>query len=199
MTSRGPYTKTAQIREQILSAALRIIAENGYTGATLQQVADAVGLSKPGVLHHFGSRDALFTAVLARRDDEDRRAFTPGDDMVASLIATVRHNATVPGLVALYAAFAGIATTDSTATASREFLSTRYPVIVGEIARTIRERQAAGEIDAALDADALARVMTAASDGLQTQWLIDPQGVDMAADLEKLWALITSSRATSDR
>lgn len=183
--------KTAQTREEILTAALRIIAENGYTGATLQQVADAVGLSKPGVLHHFGSRDGLFTAVLAKRDELDETAFNPGDDMVASLIGTVRHNATVPGLVALYAAFSGIATTDPTAAASREFLARRYPFLVGAIATTIRSRQAAGEISADLDADALARLMTAASDGLQTQWLIDPQGIDMAADLETLWALIT--------
>lgn len=191
MTSRGPYSKTAHTREQILTAALRIIAENGYTGATVQQVADAVGLSKPGVLHHFGSRDALFTAVLERRDEIDEREFNPGDDMVASLIGTVRHNATVPGLVALYAAFSGIATTDPTAVSSREFLARRYPFVVSSIAATIRARQAVGEIDETLDADALARIMTAASDGLQTQWLIDPEGVDMAGDLETLWALIT--------
>jgi AcrR family transcriptional regulator len=192
MAQRGPYSKTAQTRDLILEAALRIISENGYTGATLQQIADAVGMSKPGVLHHFGSRDALFVAVLEHRDAvNDESAPSRGDDL-DTLIDVVRHNATVPGLVALYSAFAGIATTDPSAHSSRAFLAERYPDVVGRIADSIRARQARGEVAADLDAAALARVMVATSDGLQTQWLIDPS-VDMAGDLEALWAAIARS------
>jgi AcrR family transcriptional regulator len=190
MAQRGPYSKTAQKREQILDAALEILSAHGYTGATLQQIADAVGMSKPGVLHHFGSRDALFTAVLAKRDKINAAEFHP-DDMVLALIGTVRHNATVPGLVALYSAFTGVATTDPDAVVSREFLARRYPWIVGAVSGTIRARQERGELPDHLDADTLARIMVAASDGLQTQWLIDPS-VDMAADLEALWVLLSA-------
>lgn len=190
MALRGPYSKTANTRDEILTAALTIIADHGYTGTTLQQIADAVGMSKPGVLHHFGSRDALFTAVLAHRDDVDREIRGGSGDFVDTFVATIRHNATVPGLVALYAAFAGVATTDPAAAESRSFLAERYPGIVAHIAEAIRTRQDRGEIDAALDADALARIMIATSDGLQTQWLLDPS-VDMADHLETLWALIT--------
>jgi TetR/AcrR family transcriptional regulator len=48
---------------QILNAATRLFAAHGFQGTTLQQVADAVGIRKPSVLHHFSSKEALFEAV----------------------------------------------------------------------------------------------------------------------------------------
>jgi TetR/AcrR family transcriptional regulator len=46
-----------------LNAATRLFAAHGFQGTTLQQVADAVGIRKPSVLHHFSSKEALFEAV----------------------------------------------------------------------------------------------------------------------------------------
>ncbi|WP_334169192.1 helix-turn-helix domain-containing protein, partial [Timonella senegalensis] len=68
MAKRGSYAKGAAKKEEILDTALRVIAENGYSKATLKDVADAVGLSQMGVLHHFGTKEELFTQVLAQRD-----------------------------------------------------------------------------------------------------------------------------------
>jgi len=189
MARRGPYSKTAQTREQILEAALRIIGDHGYTGATLQEIADAVGMSKPGVLHHFGSRDALLTAVLERRDEVDTASYSTDTFTVEDLIATVRHNATVPGLVALYVALTGAAVTDAAAVTSREFFAGRYELVTSVLTEAVRLAQRNGLVDDARDPALVARLLTAASDGLQTQWLLDPS-IDMAADLEALWALV---------
>jgi AcrR family transcriptional regulator len=196
MATRGPYSKSASTREHILDAALAIIGSSGYTGATLQQIADAVGMSKPGVLHHFGSRDALFVAVLARRDEVYGQDFGHDDDPVGSLLASVRRNTDVPGLVALFSGFAGIGATDATDTAPRTFLLSRYPVLVDSIAQAVRDQQAEGVIAADRDPETIARLLVAASDGLQTQWLLDPS-IDMAAHLEALWALVTSAPPTA--
>jgi AcrR family transcriptional regulator len=52
------------MRGEILTAATRLFAEQGYDGASLQNIADAVGVKKPSLLHHFESKDAMRQAVL---------------------------------------------------------------------------------------------------------------------------------------
>ena len=66
---RGPYAKGKAKRAEILDVALEVIAREGYTGATVKELADAVGLSQNGLLHYFGSKDALFAEILRRRDE----------------------------------------------------------------------------------------------------------------------------------
>jgi AcrR family transcriptional regulator len=53
----------------ILDAAERRLAASGPTAIRLQEVAADVGVSHPTVLHHFGSREALVEAVVARALD----------------------------------------------------------------------------------------------------------------------------------
>ena len=52
--------------EQILDRAAALFAQHGFAHTSVQAVADAVGLSKAGLLHHFPTKDALHDAVLAQ-------------------------------------------------------------------------------------------------------------------------------------
>jgi AcrR family transcriptional regulator len=52
------------VRTRTLRAATRLIAERGFDGMSLQDVADEVGVRKPSLLHHFPSKDALRAAVF---------------------------------------------------------------------------------------------------------------------------------------
>ena len=61
-------------REEILETATRLISERGYNGVTLQEVADACGMAKSGVLHHFPSKDNLLVELLRYRDERDLSA-----------------------------------------------------------------------------------------------------------------------------
>src|SRR5688500_15701044 len=54
----------AEIDHAILDVAAGIFATYGFTHTSVQQIADAVGYSKPGLLHRFGSKEALHRAVL---------------------------------------------------------------------------------------------------------------------------------------
>ncbi len=56
--------ETTSIREQVLAAATQSFAGRGFDGTTLQAVADAVGVTKQAVLHHFPSKVELHRAVL---------------------------------------------------------------------------------------------------------------------------------------
>jgi len=55
-----------QIDEGILERAAALFARRGFAKTSVQDIADAVGLSKAGLLHHFPSKDALHEAVLAQ-------------------------------------------------------------------------------------------------------------------------------------
>ena len=55
-----------QIDEGILDRAAALFARRGFAKTSVQDIADAVGLSKAGLLHHYPSKDALREAVLAQ-------------------------------------------------------------------------------------------------------------------------------------
>uniref|UniRef100_A0AAU2JZC0 TetR/AcrR family transcriptional regulator n=1 Tax=Streptomyces sp. NBC_00049 TaxID=2903617 RepID=A0AAU2JZC0_9ACTN len=65
--------------DQLLTAALRVFAESGQQGFTVNAVASASGVSLGSLYHHFGNFDGLAAALYIRCMDE------LCDDMVASL------------------------------------------------------------------------------------------------------------------
>jgi AcrR family transcriptional regulator len=58
-------------REEILTTASQLLAERGFNGITIQEVADAAGMAKSGVLHHFPNKNTLLIELLAYRDKTD--------------------------------------------------------------------------------------------------------------------------------
>jgi len=70
-----------QIDEGILDQAAALFARRGFAKTSVQDVADAVGLSKAGLLHHFPTKDALHEAVLAQATGLGQRVL----DQVAGL------------------------------------------------------------------------------------------------------------------
>ncbi len=53
-------------RETLLDAAMDIFAAQGYAGATVDEIAQAAGMSKAGFYWHFESKEAIFAAIIAR-------------------------------------------------------------------------------------------------------------------------------------
>jgi TetR/AcrR family transcriptional regulator len=53
-----------EVRAATISAATRLFAAHGFEGTALQDIADAVGVTKPAVLHHFPSKEHVRHAVL---------------------------------------------------------------------------------------------------------------------------------------
>ncbi len=61
-----PLVHPRSARDKILDCAERLFARRGYAGVGLAEVAEAVGLSKSSLFHHFRSKTALHAAVVAR-------------------------------------------------------------------------------------------------------------------------------------
>ncbi|MCU1677807.1 MAG: hypothetical protein JWM93_2565 [Frankiales bacterium] len=68
----APRVPPEQRREQLLDAALMLIGEHGYRGASMEAIAREAGVAKPVVYRTFTSREALLMALLER---ERERAF----------------------------------------------------------------------------------------------------------------------------
>ena len=187
---RGPYAKTEQFRLDVLDAALGLVAAHGFDAATLQLIADEVGRSKAGLLHHFGSRDALLLAIVEHRDAVNHRSF-PVEPGFAGSTKLVAHNATVPGLIALFAVMSALAAADPEPTSRRDYFVARYARTRAGFVRQVEAAQQAGTARADLPAEQVATLIVATMDGLQIQWLLDPD-IDMTTHLEALIRLLSA-------
>ncbi|RLV57110.1 TetR/AcrR family transcriptional regulator [Aeromicrobium phragmitis] len=92
--SEQPLSRSARKRADILAAAEALFLSRGYLGASVDDVARRAQVSKPTVYAHFGSKEALFVAVVSAMTGDagdrvhDRRSWKPddlGDDVAAHL------------------------------------------------------------------------------------------------------------------
>lgn len=76
--------KGASTRARIIEVAARLFAKRGFEGTSLQDVADAAGISKTAIYHHFKSKDELLVAlhhglidrIIERQEDRSHGART---------------------------------------------------------------------------------------------------------------------------
>jgi AcrR family transcriptional regulator len=188
----GPRNRGAESRDAILLAASQLFARHGYRGTSLASIAEAAGLSQPGLLHHFPSKKALLLAVLAERDSADGPLASPpvqgkGIGIIDGIGTLVAHNETAPDPVRMFSVLLGEATAPDHP--AREYFVDRYERIRSRFIRHLSAAQAQGQLDAGADVGALANVLIAVMDGLQFQWLLD-DSVDMTAGYALLASLI---------
>jgi len=169
-------------REKIIREATRFFAQNGFRGTKLSDIAQAVDMSEPGLLHHFPSKDHLLISVLEERDRADRQRYAnvmEGNDfdVIASLREIVKHNETVPGLVKLFTVL--VAESITADKPGHDFFVKRYQALRELGNELIKKSQEKGEIRDDISAENLITMIFAMMDGLQIQWLLEPENISM--------------------
>jgi TetR/AcrR family transcriptional regulator len=79
-------------RETILDAALAVFSGEGFRGATLDQIAETAGLSKPNLLYYFASKEAIYAELLSTLLDtwlDPLRALDEAGDPVDEIVGYV--------------------------------------------------------------------------------------------------------------
>jgi len=182
-TRRGGYAKGRERRDAILAAANEVFAAQGFHGASLSSIATRVGLSEPGLLHHFPSKEHLLLELLQLRNDHDAeriaRALAGHTAFVDALLDLCRENQATAGLVRLFTILAGESVDREHP--AHDWMVGRYRELRRRIAARLESERAAGRVRADIDAAALAPQIVAMFDGLQLQWLLDPDEVDLTA------------------
>jgi AcrR family transcriptional regulator len=191
-TPRGERSK-----ETILEAALPLFARQGYRGASLASIASAAGLTQPGLLHHFPSKEELLLGLLDWRDRDDGKRLSglrDGDGLayLERLEDLVAHNMTAPELVALFTTLVGEGT--SPEHPAHDYFVERYRRIRARAIRSLREGQLAGEVRDDADLEVIVPLLFAVMDGLQIQWLLDPE-IDMVASFDVFAKLVRDQLA----
>jgi two-component system, response regulator PdtaR len=160
--STGPRSR----REEIFQQAARIFCDKGFATATMQEIAEAVGLLKGSLYYYFDAKEALLIEIVGEAHREAWQcavAAADSEDVIGDFVgrylgwaATRRHEAVLlleqqPGLPA----------------ETRDALETFRSAYVGFLADAVRSGQAAGtmraELDANLAAESLLGFLAAAS------------------------------------
>ncbi|MQM27242.1 TetR/AcrR family transcriptional regulator [Glycomyces albidus] len=176
-------------REEIVRAAMEVIAERGYRGASLAAVAEKVGLTQQGLLHYFPSKEDLLIAVLTMRDEWDRGDRVAGGDpmTVAQTVGVVEANAHRPAIIRTFSALLGESVTEDHP--AETYFRERYRRVRREMVATLRERWG-DRLPSGLTPEEAAPLAVAIMDGLQYQWLHDPESIDMPASFRDFLRLL---------
>ena len=187
---RGPYAKGLARRQQILDRAIEVFARRGSAGTSLRSIAQEIGVSHAALTHYFSSREHLLVEVYreAERQQVEAEPHSVDASPVDIMTASARRNHAVPGLVQLYSTLVAAALEaghpDATA-----FATERFAAVRADLVARVERGQASGRIRADVDATAVASLVIAASDGLQTQWMLD-ESVTQSESLDLLARLL---------
>ncbi|MET8948276.1 TetR/AcrR family transcriptional regulator [Streptomyces sp. NPDC004542] len=190
----GRSTRSEERKAEIIRAAMEVIAENGYRGTSLAAVAERVGLTQAGLLHHFPTKEALLVAVLEARDQWDGATVMLSGTSISldALSYMVEYNSDRAGIVQVFTVLAGESVTEDHP--ARPYFHGRYRLFRELTAGSLRE-EFGDRLPGGLTPREAAPLLTAVMDGLQTQWLHDPAEVDMAKSFRAFVGLLKGTGA----
>ena len=182
--SRGSYAKGVARRQEILDRAIEVFAQRGGSRTSLRAIAQEVGVTHAALTHYFGSLDELLVAVYreaaARGDETEKADATPAESMRIA----AAENREIPGMVELYSTLVASAL-GAAHPAAHAYVTERFTSLRTGLTAEVEALQESGRIRPDIDPQLAAALIIAASDGLQTQWLLEPS-VDHEAALALL-------------
>jgi AcrR family transcriptional regulator len=199
----------AERRETILRAAAEVFAQAGYRAGKVSDVAARVGVTEPVIFQNFGSKAALFAAVLDRAAAEVRASLddlAAGPGSASGLLAHVLTGSAhgQPGQAATDAGpwhegpghvgtAYGVLFADAAALATEPELTepamTALRVVAAHLADLIRRAQADGGVRSAADPEAAAWLLLSVLSARRLRASAMPAGLEPAVTALALRAL----------
>jgi AcrR family transcriptional regulator len=169
------YAKGRAKQREIIEHAVALFGEVGYRGASLREIASRCGISHPGLIHHFPTKEALLLAVLEQRDEADVQWLSAdgavGVERLRRMVDIVALNEKRRAIVEMFTVLAAEAT--SADHPAHAYFAKRYRVSAAAFTSDYELARAAGEVHQHVEPATAARQLIALMDGLQVQWLID--------------------------
>lgn len=165
---RGSYAKTTQRRRAIAEAALELVLEKGHRDVITAEVAQRAGLSEPGVLYHFPTKDDLLLAAL-RLSDEHEWSTMPLGESVRRSPARAAESLQRINVVRLHTAMFG--ESSDPRHPAHDYFKQRWRQGDERMVESIKRLQSAGIVDASIEPERASRWIHTAWEGLQLQWL----------------------------
>ena len=193
---RDGYARGRETRERIIRRAVVVFADRGYRGGSLKEVADGIGISQAGLLHHFASKQELLAEVLDRLDEGrpgELAADAPsGWALLRSAEAAAERTSEEEQLARLVTTLLGEAVAADHP--AREHFRARHASDRSRVRAAVAHAQRNSDVDVRLDPEVVAVMLLALLDGLRLQWLLDPESVDMAHAVRSFLGLVRDPR-----
>lgn len=182
--ARGHYAVGEERRRRILDTAVEHFARWGFHASSLARIANDVDITQGGLLHHFRSKEDLLLSVLERSEQHDIELIFTGPEPTAAeyaakLVRLVEVNTARPGLVRMFNVLIG--ESGNPGHPAHGYFKERYDRLVRNSVAVLERAVRNGELRPDVDCRAVSRELMAMMDGLQIQWALDPEALDMAA------------------
>jgi len=193
--ARRTKEEALETREQLLDAAERVFRERGVGHASLAEVADAAGVTRGAVYHHFESKAELFQALMARAEMPIDTAFEDFENQdIADPLALFRQQ----GLQALMhltscsrvqnvfeVLYLRCEYTDELAEVGEQHVQDRFRCLA-KCQAVLEQAVKKGQLPADTDTNLAAHGAFAFVSGLMRDWVEAPQSFDLKAAAPQL-------------
>jgi TetR/AcrR family transcriptional regulator len=180
----APSEQDARTRSRLIRGAVQVFDKKGYDAASVREIVELAGVTKPALYYHFGSKEGLLKAILAEGAREFEAAMElavarPGSTrqrivgLCEDLYGMFRQNLSFVRVT--HAVFLG-----PTDIAPDFDFAVYERAIVGALERIVRDGQAGGEVAAVSANDVALAVLgvVGAVAGRQLHSRMEPIGLD---------------------
>jgi TetR/AcrR family acrAB operon transcriptional repressor len=187
---RRTKEEAAATREQLMDAAEQVFRQRGVGHASLAEVADAAGVTRGAIYHHFASKAELFEAMLARAEMPLDMAFDGGEALPVDDPLGMARDTAVKALLHLTScervrnifevAFLRCEYTDELAPVERRHLQERAQCL-GFGKALLDQAVARGQLPPDTDTQLASHALYAFIGGVMRDWVQAPASFDLKA------------------
>ncbi len=188
---------------QLVALALYAFGARGYRGTSLASIAHQAGISEPGLLHHFRSKSHLLERVLLEHEAanlERIKVVMAERSLADAAFELTQLYEAEPAWIRLWITLA--AESIKPDHPAHDWFVNRFRRIRAWLGQAIADDQQRGSIIDGVDPDHLARIALAVFDGLELQFLLDPDETDLTTPMRTFLDLLephtTPGRAASN-